>query len=143
MKKKVAVVIGSFVAAGVIAVLGVQAYLRWQDPVGYRNLSSCTTIEAGATLEQLKAVLGEPVATSTSRGMTWLHFRTASIAAGPIRAALQPSTLKVIALRCSEDGPDTWSLEARPASNKPLERAGMSALRPIEPTSAGLSAPVR
>jgi hypothetical protein len=104
------VVVVSFVLAGVIAMLGLDGYLRWQDPVGYRNLSSCTTIEPGATLEQVKAALGEPVAMSTSRGMTWVHFRTASIAAGPIRAAVQPSTGKVLALRCSEDGPDTWSL---------------------------------
>ncbi len=88
-------------------------YLRWRDPIGYRNLRACSTIKAGASLEQLKAVLGAPVATSTSRGMTGLHFQTASVAAAQIRAAVQSSAGKVIALRCSEDGPDTWSLEGR------------------------------
>src|SRR5229473_82580 len=108
--KRLAAVIGSLVLVAAIAVVAMYGYLRWEDPVGYRNLSACKTIKAGASLEQLKAVLGEPVATSTSRGMTWLHFQTASLAAGQIRAAVQPSTGKVTALRCSEDGPDTWSL---------------------------------
>ena len=83
--KKLAVVIGSLILVGAIATGATYGYLRWRDSIGYRNLSACSTIKAGASVEQLKAVLGAPVATSTSRGMTWLHFQTASIAAGQIR----------------------------------------------------------
>jgi len=125
--KKLAVVIGSLILVGAIATGATYGYLRWRDSIGYRNLSACSTIKAGASVEQLKAVLGAPVATSTSRGMTWLHFQTASIAAGQIRAAVQPATGKVIALRCSEDGPDTWSLEGRPASNFRMQRPALRA----------------
>ena len=109
--KKVAIVIGCLVLAGVGAVAAVDGYLKWQDPVGHRNLKTCSTIKPGASLAELKAVLGEPVDQSTFRGATWLHFQTASIAAGPIRAAVQESTGNVVTLRCNEDGPDTWSLK--------------------------------
>lgn len=136
--KKLGVVVGCLILAGVIAVVTLQAYLRWQDPVGYRNLRACQEIPVGASLDQVKAVLGEPIATSTSRGLTWLSFRTASIAAGQIRAAVQPSTGKVIALRCDFDGPDTWSLEGRAASNFRIQRPALrAAADPARSTYSG------
>ena len=111
--KKLALVTGSLILVCAIAAVAVIGYLRWQDPVGFRNLKACSTIKAGVSIGELKALLGEPVGTSTSRGMTWLYFQTASIAAGQIGADVQESTGKVVALRCDHDGPDTWSLDER------------------------------
>ncbi|SRR5258708_3672792 len=121
--KKLLFVSASFALVAAIAGTATYGYLRWRDPIGFRNLKACKTIKPGVSLAELKAVLGEPVATSTSRGTTWLYFRTASIAAGQIRASVQPSTSKVVALRCSEDGPDTWSAAGRAASNLRIQRS--------------------
>ena len=57
-------------------------------------------------------MLGQPFArqvADTAEGAVWLEFATPSIAAGRIRAAVHEPTGKVLALRCSADGPDTWA----------------------------------
>jgi hypothetical protein len=45
----------------------------------------------------------------TAEGAVWLEYSTPPTAAGRIRAAVHEPTGKVLALRCSADGPDTWA----------------------------------
>jgi hypothetical protein len=94
------------------AVTAVGEYVRWHLPSGDDKLAACRAIPPGASLTEIVAVLGQPVARQVADmadGAVWLEFSTPSIAGGRIQAAVQEPTGKVLALRCSADGPDTWA----------------------------------
>jgi hypothetical protein len=48
-------------------------------------------------------------AADLAEGAVWLEFSTPTVAPGRIRAAVHEPSGKVLALRCSADGPDTWA----------------------------------
>jgi len=111
MKKKILVGIGVALVVCLVLFGGIQLYCRLTDPIGYRNYRICNKLPQGITAAQLKTALGEPMYRRDMDGEVWLYFKTLSIIAGPIRAQISDSDGKVLRLRCSEDGPDTWSVE--------------------------------
>ena len=68
----------------------------------------CNQLPQGITATQLKATLGEPMYRREVDHEVWLFFKTLLIAAGPIKAQISEADGKVLKLRYSEDGPDTW-----------------------------------
>lgn len=94
------------------AVTAVGEYVRRHLPGADDTVARCRAIPPGSSLTEVVAVLGQPSAQQMSdmaAGAVWLEFPTSSIAAGRIRAAVHEPTEKVLALRCSADGPDTWA----------------------------------
>jgi hypothetical protein len=88
--------------------------VRWHLPSGDDKLAACRAIPPGASLTEVVAVLGQPFARQVAdmaEGAVWLEFPTLPTAPGRIRAAVQEPTGKVLALRCSADGPDTWAAQ--------------------------------
>jgi hypothetical protein len=74
-----------------------------------RPVRICESIKPGAHLEDLTRRLGQPTPYALPDGK-WYFFRTPSIMAGPMRAAVDEASGQVLTLRCHEDGPATWSL---------------------------------
>jgi hypothetical protein len=108
-----ALIVGAVMLIALAAVTAVGEYVR-------RNLSrddklaACRAIPLGSSLAAVVAVLGEPFARQVAdlaEGAVWLEFPTRPTAPGRVRAAVHEPTGKVLALRCSADGPDTWAAQ--------------------------------
>jgi len=106
--KKIIIRIGVALVACLIVFACVHLYWRLTDPLGYRNMTLCNQLPQDITVTQLMATLGEPIYRREIDHEVWLFFKTLSIAAGPIKAQISESDGKVLKLRCSYDGPDTW-----------------------------------
>lgn len=106
-----ALIVGAALLVALAAVTAVGEYVRWQLPSGDDKLTGCRAIPPGSSLVEVVAVLGQPFArqmSDTADGAVWIEFSTRP-PAGRIRAAVHEPTGKVLALRCSADGPDTWA----------------------------------
>lgn len=106
-----ALIVGVVLLVALAIVTAAGEYVRWHLPGGGDKLARCLAIPPGSSLPEVVAVLGQPFARQASdmaEGAAWLEFPTPSIAAGRVRAAVHEPTGKVLALRCSADGPDTW-----------------------------------
>jgi len=106
------VIVGGVLLVALAVVTAVGEYVPWQLPSGDDKLAACRALPPGASLTELVAVLGPPVArqaVDVADGTVSLEFSTPSIAAGRIQASVQEPTGKVLALRCSADGLDTWA----------------------------------
>ena len=102
--------VGLLVALAVVTAVG--EYVRQNLPAGEDKLAACRAIPTGSSLAEVMAVLGPPFArqvSDTVEGAVWLEFSTPVASGGRIRVAAHESTGKVLALRCSPDGPDTWA----------------------------------
>ena len=97
------------VALAVVTAVG--EYVRWHLPSGGERIAACGAIPPGSSLTEVVAVLGQPIGRQAAEGAVWLEFSTPSVATGRIRAAVHEPTGKVLALRCSLDGPDTWAAQ--------------------------------
>ena len=93
---------------------------RWWEstevapPSGDDKLAGCIAIPPGSSLTTVVGVLGPPTmrqAADLAEGAVWLEFSTPAITAGRIQAAVHEPTGKILALRCSADGPDTWTAQ--------------------------------
>lgn len=82
--------------------------LESADPVGYRNLKTCTRLGPGIGEGELRAALGDPTRRVPGSGGERLEFQTLSAAAAPIRADIDGATRKVLALWCRNDDRPTW-----------------------------------
>jgi hypothetical protein len=108
-----ALVVGAVLLVALACVTVVGEYVRWNLPSGEDKLASCRAIPPGSGLPEVVAVLGQPVARQAAdmvEGGVWLEFSTPSVATGRIRAAVQEPTGKLLTLRCTADGPDTWTV---------------------------------
>jgi hypothetical protein len=85
--------------------------LREADPFGYRNQKACTKIAPGVSEADLVRVLGSPEKIEEAGGVRRLQFHTLRVASAPINAAVDPTTGKVLELRCLDDGKPTWTLQ--------------------------------
>lgn len=109
-----AVIVGGVLLVALAVVTAVGEYVRWNLPSGDDKLAMCRAIPPGASVTEVVAVLGQPVArqmADLAEDAVWLEFGTPSIAAGRIRAAVHESSGKVLTLRCTADGPDTWAAQ--------------------------------
>ena len=107
-----ALIVGAVLLVALAAVTAVGEYVRWHLPSADDKLNRCRAIPPGSSRAEIEAVLGQPVArwmSETVEGAIWLEFPTLPAAAGRIRAVVHEPTGKVLALRCSADGPDTWA----------------------------------
>ncbi len=107
-----ALIVGVVLLVALAAVTAVGEYVRWNLPSGDDKLTRCRAIPPGSSLAEIAAVLGQPFARRMSEmveGAVWLEFSTPPTAAGRIRVVVHEPTGKVLALRCSADGPDTWA----------------------------------
>ncbi len=84
--------------------------LKTADPVGYRNMQTCLHLEPGIGEGELRAALGEPTRREPGSVGDRLEFRTLSAAAAPIRADVDSTTEKVLALWCRDDDRPTWQV---------------------------------
>ena len=103
--------VGAVLLIALAMITAVGEYVRQRLP-GDDKLTRCRAIPPGSSLPEIEAVLGQPFArwmSETVEGAVWLEFSTPSTAAGRIRAVVHEPTGKVLALRCSADGPDTWA----------------------------------
>jgi hypothetical protein len=108
-----ALVVGAVLLVVLACVTAVGEYVRWNLPSGEDKLAACRAIPPGSSFPEVVAVLGQPVARQAAdmvEGGVWLEFSMSSVAAGRIRAAVQEPTGKVLTLRCTADGPDTWTV---------------------------------
>jgi len=106
-----ALIVAAVLVIALAAVTAVGEYVRWNLPRGDDKVSACQAIPPGSGLPAVVAVLGQPFArqiADMAEGAVWLEFPTLPSAPGRIRAAVHEPTGKVLALRCSADGPDTW-----------------------------------
>ena len=88
--------------------------MRWNLPSGDEKLTACRAIPPESSLTTVVGVLGQPTmrqAADLAEGAVWLEFATPTVAPGRIRAAVHEPSGKVLALRCSADGPDTWTAQ--------------------------------
>ena len=107
-----ALVVGAVLLVALAAVTAVGEYVRWNLPRGDEKLTACRAIPPGSSLTTVVGVLGPPTmrqAADLAEGAVWLEFATPTVAPGRIRAAVHEPSGKVLALRCSADGPDTWA----------------------------------
>lgn len=107
-----ALVVGVLLLVALAAVTVVGEYVRWSFPSGDEKLAACRAIPPGSNLTAVVGVLGQPTmrqAADLAEGAVWLEFSTPTVTPGRIRAAVHEPTGKVLALRCSADGPDTWA----------------------------------
>ncbi len=108
-----ALVVGAGLLVVLACVTAVGEYVRWNLPSGEDKLAACRALPPGSSLPEVVAVLGQPLARQAAdlvEGGVWLEFSPPSVAAGRIRAAVQEPTGKVLALRCTAHGPDTWAV---------------------------------
>jgi hypothetical protein len=107
-----ALIVGAVLLVALAAVTAVGEYVRWHLPRGDEKLTACRAIPPGSSLTAVVGVLGQPTmrqAADLAEGAVWLEFSTPTVAPGRIRAAVHEPSGKVLALRCSADGPDTWA----------------------------------
>lgn len=109
-----AVIVGGVLLVALAVVTAAGEYVRWHLPSGDDTLTACRAIPPASGLTEIVAVLGQPSARQVAdiaEGAVWLEFSIPSVAAGRIRAAVHEPTGRVLALRCSADGPDTWAAQ--------------------------------
>ena len=109
-----ALVVGVLLLIALVAVTAVGEYVRWNLPSGDEKLTACRAIPPESSLTTVVGVLGQPTmrqAADLAEGVVWLEFSTPTVASGRIRAAVHEPSGKVLALRCSADGPDTWTAQ--------------------------------
>ena len=109
-----ALVVGVLLLLALLAVTAVGEYVRWNLPSGDEKLTACRAIPPESSLTTVVGVLGQPTmrqAADLAEGAVWLEFSTPTVASGRIRAAVHEPSGKVLALRCSADGPDTWTAQ--------------------------------
>lgn len=107
-----ALIVGLVLLVALVAVTAVGEYVRWNLPSGDDKLAACRAIPPGSSIAEVVAVLGEPFARQAvdmAEGAVRLEFPTRPTAPGRIRATVHEPTGKVLVLRCSADGPDTWA----------------------------------
>jgi hypothetical protein len=108
-----ALIVGVALLVALALVTAAGEYVRWNLPSTDDKLAACKAIPPGSGLPEVVAVLGQPVARQVAdmvEGGVWLEFSTPAVASGRIRAAVQEPTGKVLTLRCTADGPDTWAV---------------------------------
>ena len=84
----------------------------WHLPSGDDKLTACRAIPPGASVTEIVAVLGQPVARQVGGRRGWgglARVLDTLDRPGPDPASVHEPTGKVFALRCSADGPDTWA----------------------------------
>lgn len=103
--------------AAVVVCLGLYGWgirydrgLKQEDPFGYRNLKACPKIAPGATEADLVGTLGAPERGEEGNGIRRLTFHTHRAAASPIRAEVDPTSGRVLALRCAGDDQPMWTV---------------------------------
>ncbi len=101
-----------FLAVGT-CYLGIEIYLKHENPIGYENAKKCDQIAAGVTFNEIVEILGQPTHETKSEIDYWYYFNNESIAAGPIRALGNKENNTIVELRCSEDGPSTWIIDKK------------------------------
>jgi len=109
-----ALVVGVLLLIALVAVTAVGEYVRWNLPSGDEKLTACRAIPPESSLTTVVGVLGQPTmrqAADLAEGAVWLEFSTPTVTSGRIRAAVHEPSGKVLALRCSADGPDTWTAQ--------------------------------
>jgi hypothetical protein len=109
-----ALIVGCVLLVALAVVTAAGEYVRWYLPSGDDKLAACRAISPGSSVTEIVAVLGQPFARQMSdmaEGAVWLEFPMLPTAPGRIRAAVHEPTGKVLALRCSADGPDTWVIQ--------------------------------
>ena len=109
-----ALILGALLLIALAAVTAVGEYVRRNLSSGGDRLAACRAIPPGSSLAEVVAVLGQPYARQVAdmaEGAAWLEFPTRPTAPGRIRAAVHEPTGKVLALRCSADGPDSWATQ--------------------------------
>ncbi len=109
-----ALIVGAVLLVALAAVTAVGEYVRWHLPGGDDKFTRCRAIPPGSSLAEIEAVLGQPFArrmSETVEGAVWLEFSTPATAGGRIRVVVHEPTGKVLALRCSPDGLDTWAAQ--------------------------------
>jgi len=84
--------------------------LKSADPAGYWNMKTCTRLAPGINEGELRAALGEPTRREPAHGGERLEFRTLSAASSPIRADVDTTTGRVLALWCRDDDLPTWQV---------------------------------
>jgi hypothetical protein len=107
-----ALIVGVVLLVALAGVTAVGEYVRWNLPRGDDKLAACRAIPPGSSLAEVVAVLGPPFARGVAdmaEGAVWLGFSTLPTAPSRIRAAVHEPTGKVLALRCTAEGPDTWA----------------------------------
>jgi hypothetical protein len=114
---------------GACIVVGLAVGYFWKERVGYRNLRACRTLSPGISLSGLVRELGTPVDKWESLGKQWVSFETPSIMAGMIKAQVDEKTGNVLVLRCFEDGPPTWTIQAVDPAINELNKKIISAVR--------------
>jgi hypothetical protein len=82
----------------------------WTEREEIRTYTECKTLQAGISVPELIAGMGEPAGRERSSDGTWYIYRSPSVMAGPIRVQVDESTGKVLVLRCDAEGPPTWTL---------------------------------
>jgi len=65
------------------------------------RISRCERMQEGITLKELISEFGEPYPNPEEN---IFYFESTWVAAGPIRATIDPKTNRVIHLQCQEDG---------------------------------------
>jgi hypothetical protein len=109
-----ALIVGAVLLVALAIVTAVGEYVRRNLPGGDDKLARCRAIRPGSGLAEIEAVLGQPFArrmSETVEGAVWLEFSTPPTAGGRIRAVVHEPSGKVLALRCSADGPETWAAQ--------------------------------
>jgi hypothetical protein len=109
-----ALIVGAVLLIALAAVTAVGEYVRRNLSSGDDRLAACRAIPPGSSLAEVVAVLGQPYARQVAdmaEGAVWIEFPTRPTAPGRIRAAVHEPTGKVLALRCSAGGPDTWAAQ--------------------------------
>ena len=107
-KSKIILIALIVLALPLLVYFSLDLYLRFENPIGYKNHKIFGNIPVGTQLQELIKILGEPTRSYAMNGNIRYEFSTISIAAGPISAF--ENNNKVIELRCSEDGPSTWKI---------------------------------
>ena len=114
MNNRPALIVGAVLLVALAAVTAVGEYVRWHLPSGDDKLTTCRAIPPGSSVTAVVGVLGPPTmrqVADLADGAVWLEFSTPTVPRGRIRAAVHEPTGKVLALRCSADGPDTWAAQ--------------------------------
>ncbi|MBA3037094.1 MAG: hypothetical protein FP814_11455 [Desulfobacterium sp.] len=96
-----------------IGYLGLETYLKNENPIGYENSRRCEQIPAGITFNEIVEILGQPTYETKSETGYWYYFNTLSIKAGPIRVRGNKEKNTIIELRCSEDGLSDWIMDRK------------------------------